>query len=254
MNMDEDTIAALLGRLPAERRDRSWGCLSEADLAAYADGRLGEQAKRRVEDHLAECEYCLEQIGFLLRPQEGPASQPVPPQLQAQALELGRRKGVTRPAHRWGAVAAAAAAAAVVLMLRTPSPQAPAVSSSPTVVPTSQAPTPAPAPAVREGVRSRPVGPVRPEPVLPRPDSRVSRASLEFRWTPVPQSLFYDVRVATAAGDLLWEGRVTATSLRPPVDLPLEGGQKYFVWVRAHLPDGKTVQSRALAFSVKDGS
>ncbi len=252
--MDEKVIAALLGRLPTERRDRSWGCLSEAELAAYADGRLEGPAKRRVEEHLADCGFCLEQIGFLLRPQEGPASEPVPQRLQAQALELGRRPGVVRPVHRWGAAAAAAAAAALVLMLRTPSPQVPAIPSSPTVAPTSQAPTPAPAPAAPERVRSRPVGPLRPEPILPRPDSLVPRGSLEFRWKPVPRSLFYDVRVATAAGDLLWEGKATATSLRPPVDLPLEGGQKYFVWVRAHLPDGKTVQSRALAFSVKDGS
>jgi hypothetical protein len=82
----------------------------------------------------------------------------------------------------------------------------------------------------------------------------IPRGSLEFRWRQVPRSLFYDVRLATAEGDLVWEGQATVTSLRPPGDLQLEGGRKYFVWVRAYLPEGKTVQSRALAFSVKDGS
>jgi hypothetical protein len=254
--MDEEGITALLGRLPKQGGGRSWGCLSEADLAAYADGRLGGTSKRRVEEHLADCGFCLEQVGFLLRSQEEGASEPVPWHLEAQALELGRRKGFVMPAHRWGAVAAAAAAAVVVLMLRTPSPEAPVVASPPIVVPTSQAPTPAPAPAPAqaEAVRSRPVGLLLPEPISPRADSLVPRGSLEFRWRPVPRSLFYDVRLATAEGDLVWEGRATATSLRPPGDLPLEEGQKYFVWVRAHLPEGKTVQSRALAFAVKDGS
>jgi hypothetical protein len=257
--MDDKEIAALLGRLPTRRQDRSWGCLSEAELAAYADGRLEGRARQRVEGHLADCGYCLEQIGFLLRSREGGASEPVPGHLEAQALELGRGKGLPMPGHRWGAVAAAAAAAAVVLVLRTPSPEAPPVPSAPTVVPTSRAPAapapaPAPAPEPPEVVRSRPVGPLRPEPILPRPDSLVPRGSLEFRWRAVPRSLFYDVRLATAEGDLVWEGRATATSLCPPVDLPLAEGQKYFVWVRAHMPEGKTVQSRALAFSVKDGS
>jgi len=254
--MDEKEVAELLGRLPAGRSDRSWGCLTEAELAAYADGRLDRPAKRRAEEHLADCGFCLEQIGFLLRPQEGRASEPLPQHLEAQALELGRRKGFMMPAHRWGAVAAATAAAALVLMLRTPSPDAPVVPTAPVAAPTSQAPTPAPAstPTDSSMVRSRPVGPLRPEPISPRADSLVPRGSLEFRWRSVPRSLFYDVRLATAEGDLVWEGRATATSLRPPDGLSLEGGRKYFVWVRAHLPEGKTVQSRALAFSVKDDS
>jgi hypothetical protein len=252
--MDEKDVAELLGRLPAGRRDRAWGCLTEAELAAYADGRLERPAKRRVEEHLADCGFCLEQVGFLLRPQEGRASEPLPQHLEAQALALGRTKGFMMPAHRWGAVAAATAAAALVLMLRTPSPDAPAVPSTPIVVPTSQALAPAPAPVEPELVRSRPVGPFRPEPVYPRPDSVVPRGGLEFRWRPVPRSLFYDVRLATAEGGLVWEGKATATSLRPPDDLQLEAGQKYFVWGRAYLPEGKTVQSPALAFSVKNSS
>jgi hypothetical protein len=250
--MDEERIAAHLERLPARRQDRSWGCLSEAELAAYADSRLEGRAKRRVEAHLADCGSCLEQIGFLLRSHEEEAPEPLPQPLEARALALGRRRGFIRPTHRWGAVAAATAAAALVLVLRTPSPDAPPAPSLPAVVPAS-APTPAPAPAEPGRLRSRPPGPLRPEPISPRPDAVVARGSLEFRWRAVPRSLFYDVRLATADGDLVWEGRATALSLRPPGDLPLEQGEKYFVWVRAHLPDGRTLQSRALAFSVKDG-
>lgn len=253
-NMDEEALAALLRRLPTSRGERSWGCLSEAELAAYADSRLQGRAKRRVEGHLSDCGHCLEQVGLLLRLQDAEASEPVPDRLVVRALTLSRTKSFIRPAHRWGAVAAATAAAAVVLMLRTPSPEAPAVPSSPVVAPASQAPAPTPAPAAPEVVRSRRTGPIRPEQIFPRADSVVPRGSLEFRWRPVQRSLFYDVRLATAEGDLVWEGKATATSLRPPSDLQLEVGQKYFVWVRAYLPEGKTVQSHALAFSVKDGS
>lgn len=265
-NMNEGEFVRLLAELPRRGEVRSWGCLSDTELAAYVDGGLKGRAKQRAEEHLADCGPCLEQIRFLVRADEGEALETVPHHLMEQALALGRRKTFVRWPLRWGTVAAATAAAAVVLVLRTPSPEAPTVPPLPVVVPTNEAPAgvpppgparvPAPAPAQPElpKVRSRSAGPIELEQISPPPDSVVPRGSLEFRWRPVPRSLFYEVRLATAEGDLIWEGKATDTSLRPPDDLPLQGARKYFVWVRAYLPEGKTVRSRALAFSVKDGS
>ena len=98
------------------------------------------------------------------------------------------------------------------------------------------------------------MGPSLPEQVFPRPDSVVRREDVEFRWTAVPRSLFYEVRIATTEGDLVWEGRAPATRLRPPNDLRLEAGQKFYFWVAAYLPEGRTVRSPAVAFVVEGGS
>jgi len=54
--------------------------------------------------------------------------------------------------------------------------------------------------------------------------------------------------MVTAEGDLVWEARVEGTQARLPEDVQLAAGEKYFVWVRAHLPEGKTVQSKVVGF------
>lgn len=250
--MGEDEVIKLLEALTQERGERTRRCLSEAELAAYAENQLEGRAKARVEEHVADCRFCLEQIGFLLWLREGEAPEAVPPGLEARARVLGGRKPSLRPAYRWGAMAAATAGVAALVLLRARPPETPVPPSPPVAVPSVEAPTTVATPEP-PAVRSRSIGPSRPEQVFPRPDAAVRREDLEFRWRPVPRSLFYEVRLATEEGDLVWAGRASATSLRPPKELRLEGGQRYFVWVRAHLPEGRTIQSRAVAFTVQGG-
>jgi hypothetical protein len=80
----------------------------------------------------------------------------------------------------------------------------------------------------------------------------VARPDLEFRWREIPGALYYEVRVVTADGDVAWETKSTGAAVRPPHDLALAAGQKYFVWIRAHLPEGKALQSRASAFTLRN--
>jgi len=258
---DEDgkEVIALLGGLASKGGARTWRCPGEAELAAYADGQLNQHAKERVEGHLADCGFCLEHVGFLVRLQEEGIPAAVPASLEARAIELGAQKVPLRPTYWWGAVAAAAVVGVLGVVLRSRGPElrapSPAVGiPSTTARQTPPAPVAPPATPEPSRVRSRPVGPSVPKQLLPRPDSVVRREDVEFRWTAVPRSLFYEVRIATTEGDLVWEGRATATRLRPPNDLRLEAGQKFYFWVAAYLPEGKTVRSPAVAFVVEGGS
>ena len=249
--MSEDEIIHLLRKLPPERGERTRRCPAEAELAAYVDDRLERDARHRVEGHIADCRFCLELIGFLVRIEQQAVPEEVPAVLEARARALVEvRESSFRPAHRWGAVAAAMAGAAVVLVLRTRPPDTRAVPALPSTAPSAERPEVRATPAPTE-VRSRPVGPGRPEPISPRPGAVVRREDLEFRWRAFPRAVFYEVRLATAEGDLVWEGRASQTSLRPPKELRLGTGQKYYVWVGAHLPEARTVQSRAVAFRVR---
>ncbi|HEX6626207.1 MAG TPA: hypothetical protein VF064_20995 [Pyrinomonadaceae bacterium] len=80
----------------------------------------------------------------------------------------------------------------------------------------------------------------------------LKRGVAEFRWQPAADALFYEVFVVTAAGDIVLEQRSEATRLPLPADAPLTPGAKYFVWIRAHLREGKTVNSSVVSFRVAD--
>jgi hypothetical protein len=75
---------------------------------------------------------------------------------------------------------------------------------------------------------------------------------LEIRWRGVPGALAYDVRLVTSEGSLVWEGRTEATAVPLPEDVHLEPGRRYYVWVSAHLSEGRTLKSDAFGFSVDE--
>jgi hypothetical protein len=70
----------------------------------------------------------------------------------------------------------------------------------------------------------------------------------EFRWKAVAGSLFYEIHVVTEDGSVVWQANVDETSTRLPAGHALRAGEKYFVWVRAHLSGGGTVRSAAISF------
>lgn len=254
------------------RDRRRWGCLSESDIAAYVDHRVTGGEKDRIEAHLAGCDFCLGQAAFLARLNEAPIPASVPISLLSRAQELARprsRLGFGWP-WRWEAVAATVAGLAVVaiLSLRNPERVVPPLQPPTVAAPASQAPsgtTPeapsvpapsvpsasAPVPTVRQGTTT----PSRSTPALifPRPNTTLPAGQIEFRWIGVRSALYYEVRLVTADGDLVWEYRTEGTSAALPADVNLPTGQKYFVWVQAFLAEGKTVKSTAVAFTPAAG-
>jgi hypothetical protein len=103
---------------------------------------------------------------------------------------------------------------------------------------------------VRDIVRKpRTTDPV-PDILSPLPDSVVRGDRLEIRWKPISQSRYYEVRVVTSEGDLVWDNQTQKSTLRLPSDLALKEGS-YFVWVTANLADGRIAKSPPVRFLVK---
>jgi hypothetical protein len=75
---------------------------------------------------------------------------------------------------------------------------------------------------------------------------------LEIRWRGVPGALGYEIRLVTSEGSLVWEGQTEATEATLPPEVRLEPGRRYYVWVRAHLSEGRTLRSDAFGFSVDE--
>ena len=258
--LQEKELRDFLRASGSPRRKRSWHWVDEATLAAYADGRLDPGVRRKTEAHLAKCSDCRDQVRFLVQFAVAEEQPEVPAHLLAHA----EKYAAERPSYfavrawRWGAATAAVAALILVATVtlhepgRVLNPQAPPaprtkelpVPSAPVARPPAKTPT--------SESRSAPAKNAPLELIWPPEDTIASARQLEFRWTPVAGSVFYEVEVLTADGTLEWEGRSETTRLILLTDhLPREG--KYYAWVRAQLPDGRTVKSHAVSFQVSRG-
>jgi hypothetical protein len=270
--MDEKDLRRLLRVQGPAADEQGRRCPDEARISAYVEHRLSAGDAAQVESHLADCDACLEQVTLLVR---APAAEPggVAPQLLSRAKNLvAEKKAVWRtPVLRWGAVTATVVFVAVVLShkVRAPgvgptfdvprpdvssaatAPSAPAI--TPPAPPTTarSATTPqSPSPS-RSAVRSPAGKPLQLELQFPAENATLAPQQLEFRWEAVPAATYYEVQLVTDDGTVVWLGKVEGTRVRPPDAVRLEGGRKYFVWIKAHLTGGGTVKSTTVSFQIE---
>ncbi len=238
---------------------RRWNCPRDAQIAAYADCQLAGGAKERVEAHLADCDFCRDQVGYLIRSANSPIPEPPPDSLLDRARKLGeempRAGGIAF--WQWGKIAAATACLVLVGTIafrHHPAGPTTAPSNPQNVLPIQALPQArptvpaaiAPRPAVRGGINHW----IEPALVFPPAGAMVPEGNIDFRWEPVAGTHDYEIKLLTADGDMLWTGITPSSSLRLPADVKLEAGTKYFVQVRANLAEGKSSQSAPVMFTV----
>lgn len=225
-------------------------CPDEHQLAAYVEQQLIGAERECVESHLAKCDSCLQQVGFLLK------QFPLTPEAAPSSLVHRARKLATVPrgtvpsGWKWVPVAASIAVIAIgVGVWHESRPNTEEHSTTVATIPRL------PAPAVREDTNSaadsaiRSASPPESQPLIlsPQPGAEVHDSDLIIRWKSVPNAAAYEVRVVTADGDLVWRKRASGNSVSAPKEI-LRPGLKYFVWVRVWLSNGTTHQSRAIGF------
>jgi len=225
-------------------------CPDEHHLAAYVDQQLIGAERERVESHLAKCDSCLHQVGFLIKQSQVVAG-------SAPASLVHRAEQLETAAHNdapfgWKWVSVAAAIAIVAIGLSVWRKARHNIEERSTMVATAQQPsTPVMHDKANPGTDAavRSVSPPASLPLVlsPQPGAIVHASDFTIRWEAVSNAVAYEVRVVTADGNLVWNKRVHENSVNPPKQT-LRPGLKYFVWVRALLPDGKTQQSTAVGF------
>ena len=87
--------------------------------------------------------------------------------------------------------------------------------------------------------------------ISPKPDEKIDASNLEFSMeaerrcvTPI------EIEVVSDSGDVIWQQRSHASSLKLPAHIRLEKGKTYYVWIRIHLARGSVEQSKAVRFTI----
>jgi len=249
--MDEEKLIRILSGGQRKTGRRRWNCPSDTHVSFYLEQGLKTKQKSRFEAHLADCDFCRSAVGALVRQQRASEPVEVPPSLLQQARNAMPVRASWRVSRKTLLVPALASiAVASAVLLRSPKHEklvsslpAPAVEMA---IPPAIPPAPA-QPVAKEYVRKPTKSTPMPQLLEPQSGSIVRRETLRFRWRPVANATYYEVRVVNSEGDLVWQGQESKPTAQFPRDLSLRPG-KYFVWVHAYLNDGRMVKSEALGF------
>lgn len=252
--MDEHELIRTLGSRSRKIARRSWKCPSDTRVVAYLEQHLKAEERARFEDHLSDCDFCLDVIGGLVRQQRTLEQPEAPAGLVAKGADGLPVKTWGRVPRRWILVPALAALVVAAVVLVRPLQHGrtaasiflPSVEKSRPPVALLKNPS---QPSEEQYVRKL-ATPVETVEVLePQSELVVLREQLRFRWKAVGNAASYEVRVVNAEGDLLWQGQESKPTAQLPPDLRVRPGA-YFVWVRAFMHDGRTIKSDPVPFSI----
>ena len=231
---------------------RSWKCPKDEVIATYLDRNGDATTRSRVESHLADCAHCRDLVADVVKMNESdlPA---IPVQLKQKAVAVAAPRSRRMQWILWPAVATGAACALIVTLWFS-SPQqvnlpTPPAATAPTVIAKSE-PAPTLRQPSREVERNLAASSHVPALIFPQKNNVLTAQQLEFKWNAIPQSRYYEIRVVTADGDLVWSAQSENLKLKPPSDLELKDGA-YFVWISAHLEDGPVQKSAPVRFVIR---
>jgi hypothetical protein len=223
-----------------EHAERTSVCPDEFVLAALAGGAVALDNIENLEEHLSDCKYCIGQIADLRRISELDVGEPVPDLALARARRLGQTTRFAGQAPRWAAAAVVVLAVGIISNPYSNKQQAPGETPEFNI----------PATDIRQS-RSINTQALRPEILQPMEGKTLSMAEPTFRWTPIPGSLYYDIRLVTVEGEIVWQERVEDTTWTLPAEVELDEGGEYYARVDAYLAEAKRVSSRHMLFKVE---
>lgn len=231
MTMNEEKTQKIISRSrPASQESED--CFEAEQLASFLEGSLTGGVRNRAEKHLSDCTYCLDRVAAIVR-SEGDSSDEIPAGLVEKADSIPPKQRIRRY-PRWAAAAVAVLAVGLSLQQLLPVREAGIHSDT-------------------RQVRYSDRNALQPQVLAPEEGSVIFPSEQVFRWTEVPGSLFYDVRLVSPDGDLVTRERVHETRWLIPGSLGLEPGAEYFVRVDAYLNDSKFLSSDHVVFQIRGG-
>jgi hypothetical protein len=201
------------------------GCPDDQRLSAWVDGHLDEPDRAAVVAHVDACAICLEHVTQLATLAESaPADAP------ATLVQAALVRPVSWPRRLVPVAAAAAGIVVAVTLWRTPEVASPVGSPQPgTVGPVRATPTLSSALVVEQPA-----------------DNEQLLQGFEVRWQGPAGTVFSEVKLTTPSGDLLWSAHVQGDRSQVVVPVALPHAQQSYLWVTAHLPEGRRLASNVI--------
>ena len=243
--MDDHTRPDLLTLQAAELTGRTPFCPEDQEIAEYFDGVATAVERIKLENHLANCRFCLARIGMLQRLREDPVAKRIPEEVLATAKAVRRV-----PLRRSGRAPAWAAAAVILIAVGLYSQLDVSTPMGRDALPRIHESEPSGNSAATRSIDPAALGPRF---LAPEEGLAIASGDGTFSWTAVPHSLYYQLRIVSDEGDLLWQERVDGTEWKLPSGLVLSPGAEYFVRVDAYLSEAKSLQSDYLLFRLAEG-
>ena len=225
--MDRKGLISLLQGSAAGQHERTPFCPDDYDIAGFVDGTLSDGTLELVERHLPDCQACVSRVGLLTRLLREHA-----PEIQREAARV-RTNDWKRVAPQW------AVAASIILAVGY------LAGSSGFLSGIDQA-------TDYQSTRNLDSQIAAPKILAPSSGVIGDRDGFVIRWTEVPGSLYYEVRVVTDVGDLVSVQRVEGTEWTVARDLNLKPGREYFIRVDAYLSDAKSIRSQHIPFKLRE--
>lgn len=242
--MGDQKHTELLSLQSAEITGRTPFCLEDQQIAELYEGTLPEAERSGVERHVADCRFCAARIGLLARLDAEGDEARVPEDSLATAKLMSRpQPRANRRMASWAAVAVLVLAVGIYFQVTE--------SDRPGSNPESPAGPPDLSGEIRDTrtIDTTALGPTITSPL----EGRSAGANSLISWTAVPNSLFYEVRIVSDDGDLLWQERIEDTECRVPNNLDLVPGSEYFIRIDAYPTEAKSLQSDYLLFRYGGG-
>ncbi len=227
--MDRKNLISLLRESVAQVHERTPFCPNDHEIAAYVDGGHDEAAQSLIGRHLADCQSCINRIGLL--------SQLVHESdhgIEEQFAQVSARNW-KQPASRWAMAASVLLAVGLAAWVYEPGLRS-TIDPSADFLDTRNLTSRATAPKL----------------LAPNSITIEDVDEFVFRWTEVPGSLYYDVRIVSGAGELISLQRIGATEWRIDRALHLEPGRDYFIRIDAYLADVRPISSEHLLFRLRE--
>lgn len=219
--MDRKQLISLLQHSAGRDYAPTPFCPDDDGIAGFVDGTLSKSGRRSIDHHLPDCPACIHRVGLLTRLlREKDAT--------AETTAVPATPTLPGMAPRW------AAAATVILAIAWV--------------------TWGPIDNSEEFQQSRSIESLLtpPEILAPGSGTPTDRDDLVIRWTEVPGSLYYEVRIVSDAGNLLSEKRVEKAEWAVVNELDLQPGREYFIRVDAYLSDSQSIRSEHIPFRVRE--
>ena len=253
--MDQSELIRTIYRRINRAARRGFNCPTDSQIAGYLEHGLEQKEKSRFEAHLADCEFCLSAVGSLVRQQRLPVTVELPVHLHQKAIDIVPVKAGWRVPWKWLLVPALAGLI-IMVFIRHRSPQPETLMSSAPIATVGANQSPKSIPRVppqipeKQYVRKSATRRADLQLLEPGPNSVRRMQAVRFRWTPIANAIYYEVRMVNSEGNVMWRGQESTPTAQLPPNLSLQPA-KYFVWVTAYLNDGRTVESDARAFWIR---